>query len=221
MRKSIIAAAMIAMIAATAAQAETAIGRILSLDRGATAVTLTNGSTYDFRDSEFVNTLHGFRPGDSVSVVYSEGTGGTLVGEAISGTSGFHAGGQITAIDAGTGNVTLSDGRTIMFPQGTEGHAALGGFNTGDNVTVAYQPAQGQLVGQSIGGSVADGMTGVIGNIHMGNGTFTINGQQVRLDPSRNFESVLGGYRDGDTVHAIIRQANGGMLVESLSPVTN
>jgi Cu/Ag efflux protein CusF len=219
MKRKLLFVPLFAVLAAGGANADTAIGRILTIDQGNHVVTLRDGSAYDFRDSEFANWLSAFVPGDSVHIEWSQ-AGSMRRGEAIGSTSVFHDVGRVEAINAAARTVTLAGGRTYTFPDDEMTNIAMESFRPGDMVRIAYDVQQGRHVGRAIGGTASEEVTGVIESIDMGAGTVTLAGGAVyHVDATAKAGAILGGFRAGDQVALILQPNGAGRMIEHISPM--
>lgn len=217
MNTKLVAITLAALIAATASQAETALGRIVKIDRATSEVTLSNGAIYRFGDDVAMKALYGFRVGDSVAISYADGSNGMFDGRAMMSTDVNQATGKIAAIDLTARTVSLEGGKTFTFDEGTP----LDGFRPGDMVRISFHRLPTGLAGDAIGVANAAGVTGTIEAIDIGAGTITVGGQMLKVDPALKAGDVLGGFLKGDQVHVITQPSSAGMVVEQVSAMNS
>lgn len=133
-----------------AALADTAVGTIAQVNPAGDSFTLTDGSTFRFDDS--ADRLHTFKPGDDVSVTWSQ-VGDRMEAMTISPVSATlteKGVGTITGVDAVCNTVTLDNGVTYAF--GDEAYAdRLHCFKPGDEVSISWQHVGDKVEGIAIG----------------------------------------------------------------------
>lgn len=221
MKKSFLFASIVALAAAGAVQANTAIGRVAAIDRANHTVRLRDGGTYTFKGSDAATWLGGFMPGDSVRIEWAP-SGQVRQGEAISSTSTFQEIGVIETIDPAARTVKLAGGHAFTFEDSDYAREHLGSFKAGDHVRVAFDIGQGRLVGRAIGDTASDQVSGVIEKTDIGMRTVTLaDGKTFSLDPSIDAAAALEGLLAGDRVSMIVIPDGSGKTVESISPVAN
>jgi opacity protein-like surface antigen len=219
MRKMFFAAAIAAM-ATSAAQADTAIGQIAEVNPATETVTLTDGRTFDFKNSNQAYCLSGFLPGETVRIDYSE-MGGALKGRLIKDTKEFQTIGRIASVDTTNDQVTLENGLTFKFDaRGVK--ARYKNFNVGDEVRIAYNPfvdIGGVLEGLSIGNTASRELAGTVKEVNVGAGTITLeDGVTYEFDGPVTGECTVGGFLPGDDVILILRADGEGKTYEAILP---
>lgn len=220
MRNIILAAALTLVGASVAAQADTAIGRIIKVDPANDMVTLSDGRTYDFNETDSAHWLSGFLAGDAVKVNFIQ-SGDKLQGQAIVSTSGFQTVGKIAKIDPATYSVALENGHVFNFDQTKQAREELATFKVGDKVQIAFDRESGGVMrGRAIAGTTADEVTGVIKSVDVGGGSVTLeNGKTYSFETSRpRGTELLTGYLAGDHVSIILSPDGKGVVAEAISP---
>lgn len=121
-------------------------GRIATIDQAVNTVTLDNGVTYRFDiGADVENPLAGFRPGDVVSIVATD-EGGEQLARSIASHVASDVTGKVATVNAAQSTVTLENGMTYMFDQGTD----IGGYKTGDAVRITALRVGTSMMGQAI-----------------------------------------------------------------------
>lgn len=217
MRKSILIASIIALSAASASYAETSVGRVKTINMASSSVTLNDGSSYSF-SGEAAKKLSGYRPGDSVQIQWVQRGKGHM-GESIATTSVFHDVGTIASIDHNARVVTLADGKSYQFGRDEHSGKMLSGYNTGDKVRISYDTRGGMMRGESIGGTSAERVSGVIEKVDLATDSVTLaGGKTYTFDPSVKIRSQLAGFRTGDQVSIILTSDTSGQVAEAINP---
>lgn len=85
----------------SAAQALTDVGTIASVNTVSDTVTLTDGTTFSFKDEDYADRLKSFKPGDQVSVSWHH-VGTAMEANAISPVNAAYGGVAIDYPDHGT-----------------------------------------------------------------------------------------------------------------------
>ncbi|MFZ5965139.1 hypothetical protein ACOXXX_19520 [Thalassococcus sp. BH17M4-6] len=111
-------------------------GKVAAVDEAMKSVTLDNGVTYTFDNGSSKRTdLGGYRVGDEVSIVASS-EGDMAVGHAIAPYHSAEVTGVVKSVDQAMHTVTLEDGQVYKFDMGTTSKTDLGGFRSGDKVSI-------------------------------------------------------------------------------------
>lgn len=220
MHKTLFTAAIIAM-AATASQAATAVGQIAEINRATETVTLMDGRTFDFKNSNQAYCLSGFLPGETVRIDYSE-MGGALKGRLIKDTKEFQTIGRIASMDPANNRLTLDNGLTFRFDVTPGVRNRYKNFNVGDEVRIAYNPyvdIGGVLEGLSIGNTASRELAGTVKEVNVGLGTITLeDGVTYEFDGPVTGECTVGGFLPGDDVILILRSGGEGKTYEAILP---
>jgi len=125
-----------------------AVGKIKSTDMANDTVTLNDGRTYHFEESEAIRSEIGaYHPGDTIRIAYHE-EDGLLKGDSIGSTESHVADGVIKSI--GANSVTLKDGTTYSFNESREPRHVLPEFKAGDHVRIVWAPSGTARMGEAI-----------------------------------------------------------------------
>jgi hypothetical protein len=208
-------------ILASGVQAATVTGKITEIDAPTQKVTLDNGVTYSFGNSDQANCLRGFLPGDAVRIDYSE-VGEGMEGRTIRSTDVFQSVGKIAGIDASAHKVMLDNGQSFIFEESDFKGGNLGGYAVGDQVRItydAYQSAPGEHTALAIGNTTSRELAGVVREVNVGMGTVTLeDGVTYKFDGPANSTCTVGGFLPGDEVILILRPDAEGKSYEAILP---
>jgi hypothetical protein len=119
------------------------VGKIAGIDAAAHKVTLDNGMSFIFEESDFQGDRIGSHGvGDQVRITYDAYASkpGQHSGIAIGNTTSREMAGVVREVNVGMGTVTLEDGVTYKFDGPTDGKCTVGGFLPGDEVILILRP---------------------------------------------------------------------------------
>jgi Cu/Ag efflux protein CusF len=208
-------------ILASGVQAATVTGKIAEIDAPAQKVTLDNGVTYDFGNSEMPNCLRGFLPGDSVRIGYSE-VGQGIEGRTILSTNEFQSVGKIVGVDVSARKVTLDNGLSFIFDESDFEGSNLTGYAVGDQVRItydAYASSPGEHTALDIDATHSHELAGVVREVNVGMKTVTLeDGVTYKFDGPANSTCTAGGFLPGDEVILILRPDAEGKSYEAILP---
>lgn len=207
-----------AAVAASAGHAEISVGRIQAIDPVGHAVVLQDGTRYHLTTTDTRDWLPGFRPGDSVRLVWAaQGARRDL--QEIASTRALQTIGTIAAIDPAQQRVTLRDGRSFVFYDTAETRDLLQGFSAGDTVRIGFDPGSGKLRGLSMGGTEMSQTTGIIAALDPASGLLTLaDGRSFRvLTSSGEPGASLSGFRVGDAVRLTLQPAEPGRTAVAIA----
>lgn len=220
MRKFMIAGAVVAIVT-TAVQADTVIGEIAEINQAMQTVTLKDGRTFDFGDSQQAYCLQGFLPGETVRIDYSD-MNGALKGRLIKDTKVFQTIGKIVSMDKAKNTLTLDNGQTFEFAGPPTLQNRYENFGVGDEVRIAYNPfisSDGVIEGLSIGNTASRELKGVVREVNVGLGTVTLeDGVTYAFDGPQSSTCTVGGFLPGDEVILILRGDGEGKTYEAILP---
>lgn len=214
MRKSTISVAILAAVfGSSMAFAGVTTGIVQSALPG-DSITLDNGTVYSLTDeSSSHSVIDGFLPGDAVTIHWNmQGDAHDIL--AISPDFSNATSGQISAIDAGAGTVTLADGMSYNFTNGDGAAYDLTGYQVGDAVSIV-PGADG--MGRSIAPDFSDGMTGAVQSVDAAAGTLTLaDGTMFHFD--QDTAEALTGFVVGDMVRVEAHMVGGQHWATAISP---
>jgi len=217
MQTNLIPLTFVALIAASgAALAEHSIGDVRAVDPAANTVTLSDGSTYTFYRNDTQSPLSGLKPGDSVNILWQP-RGAGREGKAISPISGMTATGRLGSVDSAAKSVTLSDGRVFHFPESTDTNSMLASLQPGDVVRIAFHQGSGRLLGDSIGTTGADHVTGTISSVTVDTVRLA-DGTSYTFPDTHSAKRALADFKAGDRVDILWVQSGDRRTGASISP---